>query len=250
MHSDDKLLLDKISGLYKKCDRYAMPAFSFFLDEREQAVIEDEYSWPAGYNVMFWGGYKDAQRKMYGVFCDWEDVDKTQFPVSCIKISYKFGDRLSHRDYLGSILGLGLESYTIGDIIVLDDGAYVFVSDDIAEYIVSSLDKVGRRGVKCIICDMDETKIPDPQFETINCISASTRLDAIVSSMLGVSRKEGMSLILSGRVMVNHRERTDGSKDICEGDLLSVRGYGRFVFSSVGNNTRSGRIHIKVQKYL
>ncbi len=245
----DKLLIDRISDRIKKCDRYASASFSSFLDEAEQAVVEDNVS-SFGYNTVFFGGYSDAMRRVFGVFPEWEEPDFEQFPITCIKISYGFGDSLSHRDYLGSILGLGLERAKVGDIIVLDDGAYVFVSSDIAEYIVANLDKVGRRGVKVKILSAYDIQIPEPRFETINCIAASTRLDAVVSSMLSLSRKDGVALITDGRVMVNHRLRYDGQKGVKEGDLLSVRGFGRYVLSGIGNNTRSGRIHIKVQKYV
>ena len=88
------------------------------------------------------------------------------------------------------------------------------------------------------------------KYEVINCVAASMRLDAVISSMLGISRKDGARLIEEERVTVNHRLRTDSSKPVNEGDILSVRGFGRFIFDKTGNNTRSGRIHIKVLKYV
>ena len=250
MLSDEKLLIDKINDLFSKCDKYCTPVFSSFLDEGELAVIEDRVFPPPGYNLMQFGGFEGASRRIYGVFPEWQEAEAEEFPVSCVRITFKFGTKLTHRDYLGSILGLGLERYKTGDIIVLDDGAYVFGCSDIAEYIVSTLDKIGRRGVKCRLCGADEIELPPQEFEVIDCVAASPRLDAVISAMLGISRKDSARLVNEERVTVNHRLRTDMSKQISEGDVLSVRGFGRFIFEKAGNNTRSGRIHIRVLKYV
>ena len=156
MLSEEKLLTDKINDLYKKCDKHCQPVFSSFLDESEQAVIMDRIYPPAGYNIKLFGGYEGASRRIYGVFPEWQEPENDDFPLSCVRISFKFGSRLTHRDYLGSILGLGLERFKTGDIIVLEDGAFVFVAEDIAQYIVSFLEKIGSRGVKCALCKREE----------------------------------------------------------------------------------------------
>ena len=249
-NSEDKLLLDRLSDLCDRCDRYGSAVFGSFIDEGGLALAEDYLYPPPGVSTLSYGGYENASRRMYGVFPEWEEPDTESFPISCIRIKYTYGTKHSHRDYLGSILGLGLDRSKIGDIITADDGAYVFVCTETAGYITANLEKVGRRGVKCTLCEKDDIKIPEPEFEDIGCVAASLRLDAVVSGMLGVSRNIASKLISEERVSVNHRVRSDGAKTVVPSDVISVRGYGKFIFVGSGANTRSGRIHLQIKKYV
>ncbi len=250
MISDDKLLLDKTEDLFRKCRKYAKPVFSSFNNENEQVLICDNAEYDSSCNTMFFGGYDNASRKIYGVFPEWEEASADEFPICIIKVCHKFGGRLTHRDYLGAALGIGIERCKIGDILVFDDCAYVFVCRDIADYIVCELKKIGNRGVKCSICGIDEVRIPKQEFETISCTAASLRLDAVLAACLNVSRSVSSKLVSGECVCVNHRLTDNISFGIKKGDVLSVKGFGRYILDDVGNNTRSGRIHIVVLKYV
>lgn len=242
-----KILLAKTKDLFTLCDKYACPRFSQFLDGGEIADIKDNMHFPYGYNVMFWGGYEDCERKILGVFPEWEDAAADKFPLSVIKFTSNFSKKLSHRDYLGTIMSLGIDRSKTGDILIEGNDAYVFAYDDIAEYICNNISKISNIGVKAQILSGDAVSIPKRQYTVFETTCASLRLDAVVSGALNISRNESMRLISAGKVRLNYREALHSSQSIKEGDLISVRGYGRFFLEEAGNETRKGRLHITVK---
>lgn len=248
MHSDDdKLLIRRIEDIAALSDKYRMPRFSDFLDEREQAVLMKSAEYFGG---VWFGGYDDAARKMLGFFPDWTEPDNAEFPVSAVRIEQKGSRKLSHRDYLGTIMGLGVERKKIGDIAVCGDGAYVFAESDIAEYIAGGIDKVANCGVKCSIVPLDRVTIPEAEYVLLDAVVSGMRADAVVGAVCGFSRKKSADYILSGCCSVNHLPISRTDFILKEGDLLSLRGFGRAQIIETGANTRSGRLHIKIKKFI
>lgn len=251
MTDGDKLLAAKTEDLFRLCEKYAEPRFSGFLDGGEMAFIEDNVVFPYGFNTMFFGGFHDSERKILGVFPEWTEAEEGLFPLSILKISGGYSRRLTHRDYLGTILSLGIDRSKTGDIIIAEDGfAYAAVSEDISHYIADNIKKVGNQGVKISVLDSVSEINPVRQFKVLDSVCASFRLDAVISAVAGLSRNAASKLISAEGVKINHRVISDPSKSVKEGDLLSVKGFGRFVLDSAGSKTRSGRIHILARKYI
>lgn len=250
MTDSSKLLLARMSDLFRLCDKYACARFSDFLDGGELAIVEDEFVMPYAYNVMKFGGYGESERKIIGVFPEWEEAQESQFPIKVLKIESGIGRELNHRDYLGTFMSLGIDRSKTGDIIADGKTAYAYVCEDIAEYIRTNVRKIGNQGVKITICDMAEIEVPQPKLQRMSEVCASMRLDAVAGAAAGVSRSVAANLIRGGKVNINHRPCEDVSKTVKEGDLLSIRGYGRFIASKVTGETRSGRIHIELLKYV
>lgn len=244
---NDKLLIRRISDVAALADKYNMPRFSDFLDEAEQAQLAAEYADAGG---LWYGGYDGAARRMIGFFPDWCEPDTEEFPIKAVHIVNKGTRQLSHRDYLGTIMSLGLERKKIGDIAVLPDGAYVFALSDVAEHIASSIEKIANCGVKCKLASVSECIIPEAEYKISDIVAASMRLDAVVASVCKLSRKNAADYIASGRCAVNHREVLRCDYGLNEGDLLSLRGFGRVQLMSAGNETRSGRLHITIKKFI
>jgi RNA-binding protein YlmH len=248
--SEEKLLLAKIDDLFSLCDKYSCARFSDFLDGAEQAVISDKAIMPYGCNVMLYGGFDEAEKKIMGVFPEWQEPDKNDFPMKCIKIEGGFTRKLTHRDYLGTIMSLGISPSKLGDIVVDDGFAYVFLHEDIADYVADSVNKIGNQGVKVTeLENMNDIKV-ERKYKVIGAVCASERLDAVVGAAAKVSRSVSQGLIEGGKVKVNHREICKPSETIKEGDLLSVRGYGRFLVDSFGGETRKNRLHIVLKQYI
>ena len=244
----DNRLYGMIEDLYSLCERRSMPVFSSFLDLSEQAALDD-----AGLirvNSRLFGGHEQCERKMLGVFPDWQEKDDSSYPIVIVTVSYNYKTSLSHRDYLGTLMGMGIDRSKIGDILVYERRALMLVSDSLADYIASNLNKIGNVGVKAEVSDLSGFEFPERKFKEINAVAASLRLDAVLAAALNVSRKISAELIKKEKVSLNHRLCTDTSKKAAEGDILSVRGYGRYIFSAAGDTTRSDRIHITVKKYL
>ena len=243
---NEKLLLRRVSDIAKMAERHNVPRFSDFLDEAEHARVSAN---GMDRGALWFGGYEGASRNMLGFFPDWSEPDTNEFPISAIKITNKSDKKLTHREYLGTIMSLGIERRKIGDIAVSDGGAYIFVSSDIAAYI-AAIDKISKCGVKAEIIPLSECEIAEPKFEFLDIVAASMRLDAVVASVLKLSRKNAADYITGGRCFVNHLEIVRTDYLLKEGDLLSLRGYGRVEVIAAGNGTRSGRLHIKVKKFI
>ena len=243
---NEKLLLRRVSDIREMAKRYNTPRFSDFLDETERATVKANR---LDIGAVWFGGYNGASRNMLGFFPDWAEPDTGEFPISAVKFTNKSDKKLSHREYLGTIMSLGIDRRKIGDIAVSDSGAYVFASSDIAGYI-AAIDKISRCGVKAEIVPLSECEIAEPEFELIGIVAASMRLDAVVASVLKLSRKNASDFITSGRCFVNHFEILRTDYGLSEGDLLSLRGFGRVEIVGAEGETRSGRLHIKIKKFI
>ena len=249
MYNSDALLLARARDLVKQCERGASAKFSAFLDGGEQAIISDKIGF-FGLNMKMFGGYERAERKIIGVFPEWEEPDDNAFPIAVLKIKSGHGRELTHREYLGTLMGQGIDRSKTGDIIIDGKTAYVFVCADIARYLADNMKKIGNQGAEIEICTIDDVEIPEPKREKVGTICASLRLDAVVAALCNISRAQSAKLINAALVKVNFRECEDVSRTVAENDLISVRGYGRFTFISADGETRKGRLHITAEKYI
>ncbi|MBR6403693.1 MAG: hypothetical protein IKS48_09960 [Eubacterium sp.] len=181
------------------------------------------------------------------------------FPIAVLKIAPvnpKFAEKLTHRDYLGSIIGLGLEREKIGDIIIKESEdkrigqiAFIFVIDSISDYIIENLGYVKHTHVSVTVSETfpDEAR---PHLEEESIIVSSNRLDAIISRIYKFSRDGALKHITEGKVFVNGITRTENAKPLKDGDIVSVRGKGKFIMSGVGGTTKKDKIYINIQKYI
>lgn len=157
---------------------------------------------------------------------------------------------LSHRDYMGSILALGIERDVVGDIAVTGDfSAVVFVRGVIADYITESLTKAGRDTVSVSRTNLKKDFIIPRKFISLSLVSASRRLDSVVAALTNSSRADAKELCTSGSVELNHVPTTSPDGRVNEGDTVTVRGHGKFLIDSFGGETRSGRLRLSVSRF-
>ena len=184
------------------------------------------------------------------------------YPITLLKLypaMAKFAETLTHRDYLGSLVGLGIEREKIGDIIIPRSGTdgnskerhtvYVFVTEEISDYIIDNLSYVKHTHIRIESCE----EVPDevaPQLEELSVIVSSNRLDAIVAKLYNLSREQALKLFVEGKVFLNGINMTGNARSLKEGEVVSVRGYGKFIFNGEGGNTKKDKLYIKVSKYV
>ncbi|MCM1314376.1 MAG: YlmH/Sll1252 family protein [Prevotella sp.] len=250
-NSDDKFFFARLADMVSQCERNTISIFSDFLDERQSAQAEEWCSRNAG-GLLYklWGGYERAGRKMLAIYPDfYADYIMEDFPFQCITFTYRKEDKLTHRDFLGTLMGMKFKRDTIGDIIVGEGITQVFVTEIAARLIVATVSKIGRTGVKCSNEKPFEMEVRQ-EFRTVSGTVASLRLDCIVSLATGLSREKSAVLIRSEKVEINHFITESISAEVNSGDIISVRGYGKFLLSEVGGNTRKNRIHIIIKKFV
>lgn len=222
--------------------------FSKFLNLAEQKEAEIAAR-KAGAACSFFGGAEDCERKMLGVSCD-EALEEFEFPLVCLKAapkSAKFSSPLQHRDVLGSLMGLGIERELIGDIIIREDAAYIFCTDKMAAFICENLPRIGNTAVIC-----EETEAPQGPVRNVREMRVqvtSPRLDAIVAHLFRLSRSDAQTLFRQGRIMVDDSvcERTDYM--LKEGQVISVRGFGRAKYLGVESTSKKGKSNLLIALY-
>lgn len=250
-NSDDKLFFARLSDMVSQCEKNSTCIFSDFLDERQSAQAENWCRHNAG-GLLYklWGGHENAGRKILAIYPDfYADYIMEDFPFQCLTFTYRKEDKLTHRDFLGTFMGMRLKRETIGDIIVGEGMAQVFVTNIAGKLISATVSKIGRTGVKCSDEKPFEMEVRQ-EFRTLSGTVASLRLDCIVSLATGLSREKSAMLIRSDKVEINHFATESVSAEVNSGDIFSVRGYGKFLLYEVGGNTRKNRIHIIMKKFV
>lgn len=247
MADELQILKNRFKELSKRSLNRGIYLYSDFLNLHEQTILYNEVKY--GYSLF--GGFEDAERKI-ACFGDENDFGYPPSPpivIICIEpLSAKFSDELTHRDFLGSLMGLGIKRETLGDIIITENKGYLFCLEAISQYIIDNLTKVRHTSVSCNICNtLPENTLPPPTPKTI--IVASLRLDGIISAVYNMSRSKSSALIDSERVFINGKLSTNNSASLKDNDLISVRGYGRFKFKEISGDTRKGRIRILCDVY-
>ncbi len=252
-NSSDTLLAPKIADMIRRCERDGCSVFSRFLDERECAEAEIYCKKNAGeLKYGFFGGFSDAQRRILALYHDYSaDYISEELPIVCLTFTFRSEDSISHRDFLGSFMALRLKRDTIGDIVIKDGMAQAAVTETAARDITASISKIGRVGVKITDSRPFELTVEETRkFKEQGCTVASLRLDCVVAAAANISRDKAASLIRSEKAEVNHFPALSVSRELKEGDILSIRGYGRFVLSGINGTTKKGRIHIILKKYI
>ncbi len=244
---DEKMLVARTEDAVVLCEKQNCIKFVGFLTPAEAETVRRNLP-KSPVKTIFFGGYPDAERTLFVALPDYLSEDDAGELISVLEISGRDVREMKHPDFLGSLLGLGIRRDKIGDILVLEDRCLVFVVENIADYIVENLTKVGRRGVKVQRVKVSEAEIPGRKFERIHSTVATLRLDSVVAAALRTSRSAAASAISEGRVFVNWVQEESSSHKIKPGDVFSVRGAGRFRLSEETRETKRGRISIYIEK--
>ena len=247
MADELQILKNHLKELSERSRNRGTYFYSDFLNLHEQTILFETIKY--GYTLD--GGYPDAERKIVCFGEESEFCYPPAPPITTIRIeplSAKFSDSLTHRDFLGSLIGLGIKRETLGDIIIKDNVGYLFCLESISKFIIDNLIKVKHTSVSCSICDnLPDNILPEPTQKTI--IVASLRLDSIISAVYNMSRSKSSALIDSEKVFVNGKLTVSSSKNIEINDIISVRGYGRFRCTEILGDTRKGRIRVLCEVY-
>ena len=163
--------------------------------------------------------------------------------------SPKYADKLTHRDFLGSILNLGIEREVLGDIVIIDNVGYIFALESIAPYITENLTRVKHTDMHLeIVTELPEGELFKTESRTVQAVGE--RLDAIVAKVFSLSRDDAQSLFKKRLVFASGRQIESTSYIPKENEVISVRGHGRFIYRGFQSNTRKGKMNIKVDVYV
>lgn len=258
---DVQLLERRFAELSRTAYQRDIITFTDFLNLNEQNILHMLPKDRLCTRVVSFGGYGIAERQMAAFIPDALylrygksvlESNEIGYPFDAVRISplsRKFSEELSHRDYLGAILNIGIERSKTGDILTSGGEAIVFLHKDMTDLVCSELTRVRHtsvRGEVVPVADIDYT----PEYEEIRGTVASVRLDSLLSVAFSSSRTKLTGLIEGARVFVNGRLITSNGYQPEEGDIISVRGMGKFRFESSGARTRKNRVSVIIYKYI
>ena len=247
---EDRVLVSRLLDKVEQC-RYSSFVFTDFLSPYEAIIAKRVLDKVKDVFYTFTGGYAGAERVLTVISTDFIDEESAlgNVPLSFLRITPATEKPLSHRDYLGSLLGLGIKREKIGDILVCESYADVFLIDKIAEYILYNLDKIGNTKVECELQEVYQYTAPQKKEKLITTTVASLRADSVAASGFSVSRTKVLDYFRASRVNVNWELVQNPSKQLLEGDVISIRGKGRIILEKVAGTTKKDRINIVIKRF-
>ena len=242
---ESEILVARINDTFDISQKTSKPKFFGFL-RREEAVLAQRTLDNRGADYTLYGGYEAAERVMLGCFPDW--CDEAAFPITAVTFTYRAADELRHRDFLGALTAIGITRESIGDILVEKGRAVAFLRNEVLSFVLLNIDKIGRIGVKISEGFNEPLPQADSLIEATVTVS-SLRLDCVVSAVCGVSRNKANELIDIGFVTVNSVICEKSTKQVNDGDAISVRGKGKFIVGNTSSKTKKDRTVLEFKKF-
>ena len=266
---EDNYLLGQIEDKISACDNKYIMTNTGFLDSHQQSVArifckknhipvyEIKFGRGSGgagsgnlppVRTSFYGGYEDAERVILINMPDYFDLERDN-PLCIIRAEKAPGSReLTHRDYLGALMGLGIDRSVVGDILVHDRGADLFVLADMADFILMNFLRAGRKRITLDRVPLTDFQPPVVQEVEREGSVASLRLDAVAALIFGMSRAQMQEQIAKGLVFVNQLQCLKNEAALAPGDRITVRGLGRARIVALGGVSRKGRQFVRYAK--
>ena len=242
---------NRFHDLADKTFRQGVYTFTGFLGLSGQDIFWQEEARLKYVGYCLNGGFEEAERVVVRFGRSEELGYEEAFPITCVCIrplARKFADDLSHRDFLGALMNLGIERSTMGDIRVTDGGAYLFCLNSIADFICDNLIQVKHTSVSCSLT-ADVGQIPREEPGTVVLHVASLRVDAVLARVYDISREKSIQLFRAGKVYVNGRRCENHSRQLKCGETVNARGYGKFMLTGEPGQTRKGRLAVEAAVY-
>ena len=251
MQKEEFMLQKRLIELSKLAYQRSIVTYSDFLNLNELNILHTtpKQEWFSTYETF--GGYEYSERQMVAFLPDalcYEHI----YPITALRISplqKKVSEPLSHRDYLGAILNLGIERCKLGDILVEENGAILFIRQSLESFIMEELTRIRHTSVQVTIENVNEFRY-SPNIKEVRGTVSSLRLDSLLSLAFSASRSKLVAYIENGKVFVNGKLITSNGYQIKEDDIISVRGLGRFQFKETLSQTKKGRYYVTLHLYI
>lgn len=250
MTREEHILKNRFLDLANTAYRRGIPTATDFLSLYEQDFYyQIKKELPPVYSILS-GGNSISERKML-LFLPDEEYAGVFKPIAVLRftpVNKKFSDDLTHRDYLGALMNLGIERSVLGDIMIAGQTAYLYCKENMADYIIDNLCMIKHTNMS--VARVSESVEITPEFEEIKGTVASPRLDNVLALAFHSSRSRLSGLTEGKKVFVNSRLMESGSYQMKSGDVVSVRGYGKFIYNETLGITKKGRVSISLKKYI
>lgn len=249
LDKEERLLKKRISELAGYCYQRDIRSYTDFLTLNEQTIFHSMKHMLPPVTWLMAGGYEAAERKVVCFLPSYED-ETADLPISILEAvpaSPRFAKQLTHRDYLGAVMNLGITRSAVGDILMNGNGCFIFCLDKMAAFLAEELTMVGHTPVLCRPVKQAETFAP--VFEKVGGSVASPRLDSVLALVFKTSRSKALPYIEGEKVFIDGRLCISPGRQLKGGEIISVRGLGKFRYTGVENETKKGRLFISAERY-
>lgn len=251
-HPDEKNFVDRAwEWVSRAAERHELRRTDF-LDPRQAHILFALANRHPDAAVRLDGGTANAERRRALIAPDYRVLDAEDMGIAVLAIDSddKRMSELDHGDYLGALLGLGIKRDKIGDLHVRADGCHALVAEEIAEFLVGHLKQVHRADVTTSVLPLSALRESKQELSEMMLSVASMRLDGIASDVFRLSRTKIVEPIRAGRCRVNWKTEEDPSAPLRAGDVVSMKGFGRFRVMEVEGLSKSGRTRVRVGKFV
>ena len=247
---EEEMLLVRVCEKLDTAVQRDIPAATNFLSKREQMLVCEVLR---GAPIRFFGGLSTAEREISCYLPDYLDEDwltGEDGPVAAVRAAFFERDTLTHRDFLGALMGCGVKRETIGDIYVAEGRCDFLVTREVLPYLLQNFLSAGRTKLHVERIVVPDVSVPEQKVRQIRDTVPSLRLDGIVSSGFSISRGKAAEYISAGKCELNYAPCVKGDKQTAESDVITVRGLGKIRLDAVGGNTKKGRICVEITRFL
>lgn len=251
-HPEERTFVDRAIEWVERSAQHHVLKRTDFLDPRQSAILTSVAGREPGVQIRLDGGYEGAERRRALIAPEYRYMDDESAGIAVLAVQGGTGGylELDHGDYMGAILGLGIKRDVIGDIHVHEDGCHCLVAEEIADFLNIHLRQVHRVSVLTEVLPLDQLKTSDVKLEEMQFTVASLRLDGVASDVYRISRTKIIDPIRAGKCRVNWKTEENPAKTLKEGDVVSLKGLGRFKVLEIDGLTKKGRLRLKVGKFV
>lgn len=247
---EDRLLLARVWDKYEQTERKNIPSATVFLSPRERQLAQamlNAAGVRSGY--LFDGGYEGAERTVLLFLPGWAE-EPAGDELVFLRASFHGGEGLTHRDILGSLMGLGVERDRLGDILVSAHSADIVAAASLRDFFLREWGEAGRVRLTVTEIGREDLEVPQAQVKTVRDTVSSLRLDAVTATAFSMSRGRAAELIAAGKVSLDHVPCLKGDKPVGEGAVITARGLGKARLAGVGGLSKKGRTGITMERYI
>lgn len=220
----------------KNLNRLYRKEATFFLDPKEQLELA-----------------KKLKKEPYQIYKPYPDSEKNIFYIKeepkVILYEIKSKIPLEHREILGTLFSLNITSELFGDIVITNNHYYIYVLESIAPYIKNNLLLIKNSRIELIEVPLETLKEYHKEYETIEIIASSTRIDTVISRLIQTSRPNIIEKIKNKEIILNYDILKNNSYQLKENDIFSIRRYGKYQYIGIKKETKSKNYIIECKKY-
>lgn len=247
---EEEILLARVYERIHTAAQREIPAATSFLSKREQMLASELLR---GEAYRFFGGLPTAEREVCCYVPDYLDEDWLtggDGPIAAVRATFYGQGALTHRDFLGALMGCGIKRETVGDIYVSEGECAFLVTREILPYVLQNLTDAGRMRLTLEELPLAALEAPEQKTKLVRDTVSSLRLDGVVAAGFALSRSRAAEVIAAGKTELNYLTCTKADRPVAEGDVISVRGLGKMRLEAVGGATKKGRISIEICRYI